>query len=100
MCANVFGGMWQRGNWLLKEVSSFLKFAWRPDSDCAATPLRHRDAKKGAKKTLLVCWGTGRCPNEGIKVFLLLFVHKKKCFLACCTNGMTALVHELAHGGV
>jgi hypothetical protein len=52
----------------------------RPDSDCAAAPLRHRDAS--AQKLLLV-WTVLVKPHVAQikKVFLVLFVHKKNCFL-------------------
>jgi hypothetical protein len=38
--------------------------------------------KKEAKKTLIPPLRHGRCLNKEIKVFLLLFVHKKKFLLS------------------
>jgi hypothetical protein len=57
----------------------------RPDSDVAEEPLRHRDAKKEAKKTLIPV-GVGPAgatkARSGAKVFLVLFFQKKNFFLS------------------
>ncbi len=51
----------------------------RPDSDCAASPLRHRDAS--APKTFIRFYtGCFHVPR-GAKVFLVLFFQKKNFFL-------------------
>jgi hypothetical protein len=56
-----------------------LKYSARPDSDFAAAPLNHRDART---KKLLLIWrmGVGGITPEAQshKVFLLLFLQKKK----------------------
>jgi hypothetical protein len=57
---------------------TFLNHIGRPDSDFAA--LSHRGA--GNQKTFAPLRAVLQTPGtETNKVFLLLFVHKKKCFL-------------------
>src|SRR5271168_228043 len=47
LTAGVAPAPWARTPVLAKEVCSFLNLFARPDSDFAALPLRHRDARPG-----------------------------------------------------
>jgi hypothetical protein len=64
-----------------KKALLFLNHVWRPDSDCAAAPLRHRDAPcLAARFRLRGCAAPSSGRHES-KVFCEAFLQKSDRFL-------------------